>query len=133
MKIKYTLLAVLILFSNHLYAEDSYSCLSDGGKIFLLVPLSYPNINYIKYYPYLKPIKISKIIKTEYGDQGGFKPEIYYTMNEIINGKITGRYTFMSQGYIIYNATYLNLKTKKKTEFGRVYGHDIQLKDVDCI
>lgn len=58
------------------------------------------------------------------------KPEIYRTMNEMINGKITGKYTFMSQGYLLYNVEYFNLKTKKKTFFEK---NDLRIKGINCI
>jgi len=58
------------------------------------------------------------------------KPEIYRTMNEMINGKITGKYTFMSQGYLLYNVEYSSLKTKKKTFFEK---NDLRIKGINCI
>ncbi|CAP02979.1 hypothetical protein; putative signal peptide (plasmid) [Acinetobacter baumannii SDF] len=130
MKIKYMFLCVLLLLGINAYADD-YFCLSNGGKNILLISIKYPNIDEVKYYPYLKPIKISNVVKTEYGDDGGEKPETYYTMNEIIKNKITGNYTFMSQGYIVYSATYTNLKKNKKSEFYRKY--DLKLKGINCL
>lgn len=122
---------MLFSISINLYANNNFFCLSNGGKTILLVPSTYPNIDEIKYYPYLKPIKISNVIKTEHGDDGGINSEIYYTMNEIVKGKITGNYTFMSQGYQVYSATYTNLKNKRKTNFEREY--NLQLKGVNCL
>lgn len=131
MNIKYFFLLMALSFNA--YADDDYFCFSNGGKNILLVPKSYPNFNEIKYYPYLKTIQISDVIKTRYGDQGGDKPEVYYTMNEIINKKTTGSYTFMSQGYVVYNVTYLNFRTKKETDFSRLYNYEIKLKNINCL
>lgn len=55
MKIKYVF--ILYLLSIGAYAED-YFFLSNGGNNLLLLPVKYPNIDEIKYYPYMKPIKI---------------------------------------------------------------------------
>ena len=41
------------------------------------------------------------------------KPEVYRVKQEIIDNKVNGQYRFMSQGYILYEAEYLNLKTSK--------------------
>lgn len=131
MTVKYIFLSMAFLLSRHTYADDDFFCLSDGVKTILLVSAKYPNIDEIKYYPYLKSIKISNVIKTKYGDNGGEKPEIYYTMNEIVKNKITGRYTFMSQGYLVYSVTYINLKSKKITDFYRKY--DLKIKGVNCL
>lgn len=130
---KYFLLALIPYISSYALADDSYFCLSDGQKSILLVPKDYPNTSEVKYYPYLKPIKISKVVRTEYGDQSGVKPEIFYTMNEIINRKITGQYTFNVQGYLVNYVDYLNLKTKKRTTFFVKYGDDLNLKGVNCL
>ena len=130
---KYLLLVIISFLSSHALADDSYFCLSDGGKSVLLVPKNYSNINTVLYYPYLKPIKISKVTKTRYGDTGGEKPEVFNTMNEIINGKVTGKYVFNIQGYIINYVDYINLKTKKKTTFLLKNGEDFRLKDIDCL
>ena len=79
----------------------------------------------------MKSIKISKIIKKKYGDDAGEKPEVYYTMNELINGKNTGKYVFMSRGYVLYSVDYLNFKSKKITEFSRIYNYEINLKNIN--
>ena len=105
--------------------------MASDNKSILLVSSRYPEIDSIKYYPYLKNIKISKPIKEKSIDMGdNAKPEIYRTMNEIINGKITGKYTFMSQGYLLYNVEYFSLKTKKKTFFEK---NDLRIKGINCI
>ena len=120
-----------LLSCTTVQSNDKYYCLVSDNKSILLVPGYYPDVDYIKYYPYLKSIKISKPIKEENIDMGdNAKPEIYRTMNEIINGKITGKYTFMSQGYLLYNVEYVNLKTKKKTFFDK---SDLKLKNINCI
>lgn len=120
----------LVACSN-IQSKETYYCLISKDDVILLVSSKYPNINYIKYYPYLKNIKISKSIKEEIIDMGeNAKPEVYRTMNEIINGKITGYYTFMSQGYLLYNIEYINLKNKKKAIFERT---DLHIKGVNCI
>lgn len=131
MIVKYILFGMLFSISINLYANKNFFCLSNDGKTILLVPSTYPNIDEIKYYPYLKSIKLSNIVKTEYGDDGGINPEIYYTMNEIIKGKITGNYTFMSQGYLVYSVTYTNLKNKREINFEREY--NLQLKGINCL
>ncbi len=58
------------------------------------------------------------------------KPEIYRTMNEMINGKVSGQYTFMSQGYLLYDVTYKNFKTKKITQFNKI---SLEIKDINCL
>ncbi|RKG32957.1 hypothetical protein D7V21_10815 [Acinetobacter guerrae] len=123
----------VILGSVNVYAEEDFFCFYNGKKAILLIPKNYPDISEVKYYPYLKSINLSKVIKTEYGDDGGENPEIYYTMNEIVNKKNTGSYTFMSQGYVVYNVTYLNFRTKKQTAFLRLYDYEIKLKNINCL
>ncbi|WP_419225009.1 hypothetical protein [Acinetobacter sp. A2] len=114
MKFLFFLLGLLVSFGS--YANNSFFCLSNGGKNTLLVPSTYPDIKVVQYYPYLKDIKISKPIKVKEIDMGDeFKPEIHKTVNEIINNKVTGQYTFISQGYILYGVEYLNFRNKKKT------------------
>lgn len=81
----------------------------------------------------MKSIKISEIIKKEYGDDTGEKPEVYYTMNELINGKNTGKYVFMPQGCVLYSVDYLNFKSKKITEFSRIYNYEINLKNINFL
>lgn len=58
------------------------------------------------------------------------KPEIYRTMNEIVNGKVSGQYTFMSQGYLLYDVTYKSLKSKKITQFNKT---TLENKDINCL
>lgn len=112
-------------------SSEKYYCLTGDSKSILLVSSHYPKIDYIKYYPYLKDIKISNPIKEESIDMGdNTKPEIYRTMNEIIDGKITGKYVFMSQGYLLYNVEYINLKNKKKTLFDI---NNLKIKGINCI
>lgn len=59
------------------------------------------------------------------------KPEVYRAMNEVLGNKITGKYTFMSQGYLIYKATYVNKRNNKKTNF--VSERELVLKGVNCL
>lgn len=42
------------------------------------------------------------------------KSEVYRTMNEIIDDKVIGKYVFMSQGYLLYDITYVNKKLAEK-------------------
>ncbi|UHT63435.1 hypothetical protein ABEDC_0157 [Acinetobacter lwoffii] len=51
-------------------------------------------------------------------------------MNEIINGEITGYYTFMSQGYLLYDVEYKNLRTKKTTIFNK---SNIHIDNISCL
>lgn len=121
------------LVSISAYANNDFFCLTNSNqKVILLVPANYPDTDKVQYYPYLKDIKISKPIKTNIVDMGeGAKPEIYRTVNEIFRNKITGNYTFMSQGYLIYKATYVNKRNNKKTSFVRE--HELILKGVNCL
>ncbi|TQR61923.1 hypothetical protein E2K52_10600 [Acinetobacter sp. RF14B] len=120
----------LVLCSNA-QSKEKYYCLKSKNDVILLVSSQYPDVNHIKYYPYFKNIKISKPVKEESIDMGDdAKPEVYRKMNEIINGKITGYYTFMSQGYLLYNVEYVNIKNKKKTIFEK---NDLQVKGSNCI
>lgn len=115
------------------YANNDFFCLVNSSqKIVLLVPANYPNIAKVQYYPYLKDIKLSKPIKTYNVDMGeDAKPEVYRDMNEVLGNKITGKYTFMSQGYLIYKATYVNKRNNKKTNFVRE--RELVLKGVNCL
>lgn len=79
----------------------------------------------------MKNIKISRPIKEKNVDMGdNAKPEVYRTMNEIINGEITGYYTFMSQGYLLYDVEYKNLRTKKTTIFNK---SNIHIDNISCL
>lgn len=130
LSIYFYLLFLLIFNAN---SKDNYFCLSNGKNSILLVSKNYPNISEVKYYPYLKSIKISEIIKKEYSDDAGEKPEVYYNMNELINEKNTGKYVFMSRGYVLYSVDYLNFKSKKIAEFSRIYNYEINLKNINCL
>ncbi|OEY92026.1 hypothetical protein BJD20_08905 [Acinetobacter proteolyticus] len=113
------------------YASNEYYCFADGKKSILLVSPEYQKIQSIKYYPYLKNIKLSAPVHIEEVEMGEFaQPEVYRTMNELIDGKVTGQYTFMTQGYILYGASYRNLKTKKQTHFEQV---SLNLKGISCL
>src|SRR5690606_33539304 len=101
-------------------SNDEYYCLISEKKSILLVSSKYPDINFVKYHPYLKNIKISRPIKERNVDMcDNAKSEVYRTMNEINNGKITVYYTFMSQSYLLYDVEYKNLKTKKTNIFNK--------------
>ena len=58
------------------------------------------------------------------------KPEIYRTIQEIVDNKVNGQYRFMSQGYILYEAEYLNLKTRQTTVFTKT---NLDIKDINCL
>lgn len=110
--------------------NNDYYCFSNKNTV-LLISSDYPNIQYVKYYPYLKNIKISKPIKVLEEDMGdNAKPEVYRTMNEVVDSKVTGQYTFMSQGYLLYDVTYTNLKSKKITKFTKT---DLKNKKINCL
>ena len=112
-------------------SNDEYYCLISEKKSILLVSSKEHDINFVKYYPYLKNIKISRPIKEKNVDMGdNAKPEVYRTMNEIINGEITGYYTFMSQGYLLYDVEYKNLRTKKTTIFNK---SNIHIDNISCL
>ena len=112
-------------------ASDVFYCFSNGKKSILLVSIDYPKIKNIKYYPYMKNISLSEPFGIEEVDMGdNAKPEIYRSMHEILNGKITGKYSFMSQGYLLYDVTYTNKKTGEITYFEK---QDMTLKDITCI
>ncbi|WP_324626711.1 hypothetical protein [Acinetobacter sp. MD2(2019)] len=115
------------------YAASDYFCFSSGGKNLLLVPANFLEVRELKYSPYLKRVALSKVIKTEYEDDAGFKPQIYYTMNEIVDHQVSGRYRFMVQGYLIYEVSYFNTKNKQRTDFSRLYSEDVTLKNIRCI
>lgn len=58
MKFKYLFLLAFFLSFNA-NSKDNYFCLSNWKNSILLVSKNYPNISEVKYYPYLKAIKIS--------------------------------------------------------------------------
>ena len=115
------------------YASNEYYCFANGNgkKSILLVSPQYQKTLSIKYYPYLKDIKLSEPVHIEEVEMGEVaQPEVYKTMNELIDGKVTGQYTFVSQGYILYGVSYRNLKTKKETHFEQV---SLNLKGISCL
>ncbi|MFV5409625.1 hypothetical protein, partial [Acinetobacter towneri] len=113
---------------SNLYATKPFS--SDSKHV-LLVPSEYPNINSIMYYPFMKKIELSTTLRIEEVDMGdNAKPEVYRVKQEIIDNKVNGQYRFMSQGYILYEAEYLNLKTKKTTVFNKI---NLDAKGINCI
>lgn len=128
----FLLLTLGIVRSVHAdFSEKDYYCFSSGSKSVLLVPSEYPNINSIMYYPFMKKIELSTTLRIEEVDMGdNAKPEIYRTVQEIIDNKVNGQYRFMSQGYILYEAEYLNLKTKKTTVFNKI---NLDAKGINCI
>ncbi|WP_368856087.1 hypothetical protein [Acinetobacter sp. YH16053] len=128
----FLLLTLGIVRSVHAdFSEKDYYCFSSGSKSVLLVPSEYPNINSIMYYPFMKKIELSTTLRIEEVDMGdNAKPEVYRVKQEIIDNKVNGQYRFMSQGYILYEAEYLNLKTKKTTVFNKI---NLDAKGINCI
>ena len=128
----FLLLTLGIVTSAHAdFLDQHYYCFSSDSKHVLLVPIEYPNINSIMYYPFMKKIELSTTLNIEEVDMGyNAKPEIYRTIQEIIDNKVNGQYRFMSQGYILYEAEYLNLKTKKTTVFNKI---NLDAKGINCI
>ncbi|MCO8056677.1 hypothetical protein [Acinetobacter towneri] len=128
----FLLLILGIVRSVHAdFSEKDYYCFSSGSKSVLLVPSEYPNINSIMYYPFMKKIELSTTLRIEEVDMGdNAKPEVYRVKQEIIDNKVNGQYRFMSQGYILYEAEYLNLKTKKTTVFNKI---NLDAKGINCI
>ena len=83
------------------------------------------------YYPFMKKIELSTTLRIEEVDmRDNAKPEVYRVKQEIIDNKVNGQYRFMSQGYILYEAEYLNLKTKKTTVFNKI---NLDAKGINCI
>ena len=58
------------------------------------------------------------------------KPEVYRTVNEVIDDEVMGQYTFMSQGYLLYGVSYLNFKTKKLMTFDK---RILNLENINCL
>ncbi|EPG37113.1 hypothetical protein [Acinetobacter colistiniresistens] len=128
---KTVLMCLFLSVCVQAYASNEYYCFADGKKSILLVSPEYQKIQSIKYYPYLKNIKLSVPVHIEEVEVEKFaQPEVYKTMNELIDGKVTGQYTFVSQGYILYGASYRNFKTKKETHFQQV---SLNLKGISCL
>ena len=122
---------LLLSYSEVDASSNDFYCLSDRNKSILLVSSEYPNVKFVKYYPYLTNIKISNQIKTEEVSMGvNAKPEIYRTMSEIIDGKVTGEYIFKSQGYLLYDVVYINKKSKKEKRFSK---ESLDLIGVKCL
>ena len=131
MRIFFILLFILVSCTQVYSSEKDYYCFSSGIKSVLLVPSEYPNINSIMYYPFMKKIELSTTLRIEEVDMGdNAKPEVYRVKQEIIDNKVNGQYRFMSQGYILYEAEYLNLKTKKTTVFNKI---NLDAKGINCI
>lgn len=128
----FLLLTLGIVRSVHADFSDQHYCFfSSDSKHVLLVPSEYPNINSIMYYPFMKKIELSTTLRIEEVDMGdNDKPEVYRVKQEIIDNKVNGQYRFMSQGYILYEAEYLNLKTKKTTVFNKI---NLDAKGINCI
>lgn len=124
---------VSMVLMSCVQAKDNktYFCYSNAKSSILLVSDNYPDITNLKYYPYFKDINISKPIKVDEIDMGeNAKPEVYRTSNEIIDDKVTGQYTFMSQGYLLYGVSYLNFKTNKLTTFDTIIS---KLENIHCL
>ena len=128
----FLLLTLGIVTSAHSdFLDQHYYCFSSDSKHVLLVPIEYPNINSIMYYPFMKKIELSTTLNIEEVDMGdNAKPEIYRTIQEIVDNKVNGQYRFMSQGYILYEAEYLNLKTRQTTVFTKT---NLDAKGINCI
>lgn len=126
------LILTFVISSTACANKDSYCLIDEKGKSILIISTDYPNISFLKYYPYLEKIKIVDSQKVSYTDMGDDAPkEVYRNFYEKIGTKKTGLYTFMSQGYILYSATYTNFKTKKTTEFE--IKNRAELEGVNCI
>lgn len=132
MKNIYVLIFIILLSSYSLaHSSHEFYCLSDGKKSILLVPIYYLQVKKIKYFPYMRDINLSDPYEIEEVDMGdNAQPEIYRSMNEIIDGKITGKYRFMSQGYLLYDVAYTNRKTGKVTYFEK---KKLKLKGIECL
>lgn len=131
MKNIYVLIFIILLSLYSLaHSSHEFYCLSDGKKSILLVPIYYLQVKKIKYFPYMKDINLSDPYEIEEVDMGdNAQPEIYRSMNEIIDGKITGKYRFMSQGYLLYEVAYTNKNTRKVTNFEN---KKVKLKGIEC-
>lgn len=124
---------VSMVLMSCVQAKDNktYFCYSNAKSSILLVSDTYPDITNVKYYPYFKDINISKPIKVEEIDMGeNAKSEVYRTANEIIDNEITGQYTFISQGYLLYGVSYLSFKTNKLTTFDTRIS---RLENINCL
>lgn len=127
----YLFLLLSLPSCTQVYSSNNYYCFTDGKKSILLVSSKYPDIKSVKYFPYLIDIRISNPLEVKEVDMGdNAKPEVYRTMNEIIDRKITGQYRFMSQGYLLYDVTYLNKRTGKETSFNK---ENLILKGINCL
>ncbi len=68
----------------------------------------------IQYFGQKNLISIKFIKERELKKRTGRQSTFQTTFNEVVNGKITGLYSFTTQGAVVYDAYYLRYKDKKK-------------------
>ena len=123
-RVKLRLFFFFFLISPPVLANTEYFCFdAKDSKSLLLKPYYSKNIQ-LMYFPYLQPIQL-KFKQTDAIEMAEGRPfEFHDFFDEIVQGKVTGHYEIVHQGAIFYGITYTHKKTKKVTEFTKIYDLD---------
>ena len=120
------LVAILSVFATSLnslaHASETVGCFSAGktNVKFLQISQDGLDIGYVKYEHSKSAIPLL-FVKTEEQDSADRPSSFTTDWNEMLNGKVNGYYTVMSQGARFYQFDYKSLKGKL-TEFSENIG-----------
>lgn len=113
------------------YAKQTtqYFCFkeSQNNNLLLISEEEFPKVKTVQYYPYMKKISLKFTHYDAVDTAQGRPSEFHDFYKEIINQKETGIYEIVYQGAVLYNVNYTSKKTKKMTQFDRLYPDDGQI------
>ncbi|MBK5647046.1 MAG: hypothetical protein I4N51_08010 [Acinetobacter sp.] len=124
-------ITVMCLLPLPVYAKQTtpYFCFkeSQNNNLLLISEEEFPKVKTVQYYPYMKKISL-KFTQYDAVDTAQGRPSEFHDFyKEIINQKETGTYEIVYQGAVLYNVNYTSKKTKKMTQFDRLYPDDGQI------
>ncbi|MBN6070262.1 hypothetical protein HYE53_03950 [Aggregatibacter actinomycetemcomitans] len=115
------ILVFFLLLSNSVYGEKFCFSIYNSPRVLMVSA----DRDYLFYYPINKKINL-EIKNREIFDDGGESRKITFSESyyEMIDGKKTGVYTFITQSGKIESANYFNFSSKKEIDFQRIFGSD---------
>ena len=108
-------------------SQNNVDELSTDPNFLLISEEEFPKVKTVQYYPYMKKISLKFTHYDAVDTAQGRPSEFHDFYKEIINQKETGTYEIVYQGAVLYNVNYTSKKTKKMTQFDRLYPDDGQI------
>lgn len=121
------LIIIFLLYPSIVFSKNFCFSVSNSKRILMISS----DKEYLFYYPLSNKIDL-KLKNINVFDDGGESgnvtfSEVYY---EILNGRRTGLYNFLTQNGRIEEASYLNFSSNKKIFFERILGSEIKDKKI---